>query len=97
MKVKDLKADQKFDVLEITIQEKGETRNVSTFRGQSRVCDSKGVDEDGDSVALSLWNEEIDQVNQNDRVRITNGWVRQWRGNLQVSAGRFDKLEIIKE
>ena len=30
MKVKDLKADAKFDVLEITIQEKGETRNVST-------------------------------------------------------------------
>jgi len=97
MKVKDLKVDAKFDVLEITIQEKGETRNVSTFRGQSRVCDAKGVDEDGESVALSLWNEEIDQVNQNDRVRITNGWVRQWRGNLQVSAGRFGKLEIVKE
>ena len=97
MKVKELKADNKFDVLEITIQEKGETRNVSTFRGQSRVCDAKGVDADGDSVALSLWNEEIDQVNQDDRVRITNGWVRQWRGNLQVSAGRFGKLEIVKD
>jgi len=97
MKVKDLKADNKFDVLDLTITEKGETRNVSTFRGQSRVCDAKGTDEDGDSVALSLWNEEIDQVNQNDRVRITNGWVRQWRGNLQVSAGRFGKLEIVKD
>ena len=97
MKVKDLKAEQKFDVLELTITEKGEVRDVNTFRGQSRVCDAKGVDEDGDSVALSLWNEEIDQVNQDERVRITNGWVRQWRGNLQVSAGRFGKLEVVKE
>ncbi len=95
-RVKDLKAEQKFDVLELTITEKGEVRNVNTFRGQSRVCDAKGVDEDGDSVALSLWNEEIEQVNANDRVRITNGWVRQFRGNMQVSAGRFGKLEVIK-
>ena len=97
MKVKELKADQKFDVLEVKLTEKGEVRTVSTFRGQSRVCDAKGVDEDGESVALSLWNEEIDQVNQDDRIRITNGWVRQWRGNLQVSAGRFGKLEVVKE
>ncbi len=97
MRVKDLKADAKFDVLELTISEKGEVRNVNTFRGQSRVCDAKGVDEDGDSVALSLWNEEIERVNANDRVRITNGWVRQFRGNMQVSAGRFGKLEVVKD
>ena len=97
MKVKDLKAEQKFDVLELTVSEKGEARDVSTFRGQSRVCDAKGVDGDGDSVSLSLWNEEIEQVNANDRVRITNGWVRQWRGNMQVSAGRFGKLEVVKD
>ena len=96
MKVKDLKADQKFDELELTITEKGETRDVSTFRGQSRVCDAKGTDADGESVAISLWNDEIDKVNQNDRVRITNGWVRQWRGNMQVSAGRFGKLEVVQ-
>ncbi len=96
MKVKDLKADAKVDVLELTITEKGEVRNVNTFRGASRVCDTKGVDDDGDSVAISLWNDEIEQVNVNDRLRITNGWVRQWRGTMQVSAGRFGKLEILK-
>ena len=97
MKVKELKADQKVDVLDLTITEKGEVRDVNTFRGQSRVCDAKGVDEDGESVAISLWNEEIERVNANDRVRITNGWVRQFRGNMQVSAGRFGKLEVVKE
>lgn len=97
MKVKELKPDSKFDQLELTVTEKGESRSVSTFRGQSQVCDAKGVDEDGESVSLSLWNDEIGQVNQNDRVRITNGWVRQWRGNLQVSAGRFGKLEVLKD
>ena len=97
MKVKDLKADAKFDVLDLTVTEKGEARSVNTFRGQSRVADAKGTDEDGESVSLSLWNDEIDQVNVNDRLRITNGWVRQWRGNLQVSAGRFGKIEVVRE
>lgn len=95
MKVKDLKADAKVDELVILIKEKGEVRDVNTFRGASKVCDAKGVDDDGDEVAISLWNDEIEKVRVNDRLRISNGWVRQWRGNLQVSAGRFGKLDIV--
>ncbi|MGI0148092.1 MAG: hypothetical protein ACREDF_00980 [Thermoplasmata archaeon] len=95
MKVKDLKADAKVEVLEVTIKEMGEVRDVNTFRGASKVCDAKGVDDDGDEVSISLWNDEIEKVKVNDRLRIVNGWVRQWRGNMQVSAGRFGKLEIV--
>ena len=95
MKVKDLKADAKVDVLEVMIKEMGEVRDVNTFRGASKVCDAKGVDDDGDEVSISLWNDEIEKVKVNDRLRIVNGWVRQWRGNMQVSAGRFGKLEIV--
>jgi len=29
-------------------------------------------------------------------VRIVNGWAREWRGEVQVSAGRLGKLEIVK-
>ena len=54
MMVKDVKAEAKIDTLELTISEKGEVREVNTFRGPSRVCDAKGVDESGDSVAVSL-------------------------------------------
>jgi len=45
---------------------------------------------------VSLWNEEIDRVQPNDRIRITNGWAREWRGNIQVSAGKYGKLEVLK-
>ncbi|TLZ72178.1 MAG: hypothetical protein E6K10_03025 [Methanobacteriota archaeon] len=40
--------------------------------------------------------QEIERVQANDRVRISNGWVREWRGNLQVSAGRYGRLEVLK-
>lgn len=97
MRAKDLRPESKVDVIELTIREKGAARDFTTRSGSSgKVCDAKAVDDDGQEVSVSLWNDEIDRVGADDRVRITNGWVREWRGNLQVSAGRFGKLEVLK-
>jgi len=35
-------------------------------------------------------------MSANDRIRISNGWVREWRGNMQMSAGQYGRLEILK-
>jgi len=97
MKVKDVRSDSKVDLLELVVKEKSEIRNVSTRNGESRVCDAKCEDDEGGQITLTLWNDEIDKVNVNDKIKIANGWARQFRGNLQVSAGRFGKLEVVKE
>jgi len=97
MKVKDLRPESKVDVIELVVREKGSVRDFTSRSGSAgKVCDSKAVDDDGDEIGVSLWNDEIERVQANDRIRITNGWVREWRGNMQVSAGRFGKLEILK-
>ena len=96
MKVKDVKSDSKVDEIDLVVKEKGEVRNVNTrMGGASRVCDVVCEDSEGDRITLSLWNEDIDKVSVDDNVRITNGWARQFRGNLQVSAGRYGKLEVL--
>jgi len=96
MKAKDLRAESKVDVIELTIREKGSVRNFTARSGSSgKVCDAKAVDEEGQEVSVSLWNDEIERVQVDTRIRITNGWAREWRGNLQVSAGRYGKLEIL--
>lgn len=97
MKVQDLRAEAKVDALELVIKEKGSARDFSTRSGSSgKVCDAKAVDDENQEVSVSLWNEEIERVQVNDRIRITNGWAREWRGNLQVSAGRYGKLEVLR-
>lgn len=97
MKGKDIRPESKVDAIELTIKEKSAVREVSTRSGRmSRVCDAKGEDEDGTEVSISLWNEEIDRVAEGNRIRISNGWAREWRGNLQVSAGRFGTLEVLE-
>jgi replication factor A1 len=96
MKVSEVRPESKVDVIELTIREKGTARDFSSRSGSTgKVCDAKGVDEEGTEVSVSLWNDEIDRVKANDRIRITNGWAREWRGNIQVSAGRYGKLEVL--
>ncbi|OGS51040.1 MAG: hypothetical protein A3K65_00885 [Euryarchaeota archaeon RBG_16_68_12] len=97
MKAKDLRAESKVDSIELTVTSKGEVREFSSRSGAvGKVCDCKVKDADGDELQVTLWNEEIERVQANDRIRISNGWVREWRGNLQVSAGRYGRLEVLK-
>ncbi len=97
MKVQDLRAEAKVDSLELVIKEKGPARDFSSRSGSTgKVCDAKAVDDENQEVSVSLWNDEIERVQANDRIRITNGWAREWRGNLQVSAGRYGKLEVLR-
>src|SRR3989442_10884900 len=80
MKVKELRPESKVDVIELTIRQKGEARDFSSRGGSTgKVADAKAVDDEGTEVSVSLWNEEIERVQANDRIRITNGWVREWR------------------
>src|SRR5437899_1574871 len=97
MKVKELRPESKVDVIELTIRQKGDARDFSSRSGSTgKVADAKAVDDEGTEVSVSLWNDEIERVQANDRIRITNGWVREWRGNMQVSAGRYGKLEVLR-
>ncbi len=97
MKAKELRAETKVESIELTVVSKGDVREFSSRSGSvGKVCDCKAKDADGDELQVTLWNEEIERVSANDRIRISNGWVREWRGNLQVSAGRYGRLEVLK-
>ncbi|MEE9592835.1 MAG: hypothetical protein V3W28_04560 [Thermoplasmata archaeon] len=97
MKVKDLRPRNKVDTIDLVIVEKGEPRSFTSREGATgQVTDATGKDEDGDTVTVTLWNEDIERVNPNSKIRITNGWASEWQGNLQLSAGRYGKLEVLE-
>jgi replication factor A1 len=94
MKVNELKPKQgKIDiVLEVT--EKSEPKEFSKFGSTGRVCNAKGKDETGE-IAVTLWNEQIDQVNVGDKIHITNGYVSEYQGEMQLSTGKFGQLKVL--
>jgi len=58
-----------------------------------RVADASISDETG-TIKLTLWNEQIDQVNINDNIKIENGYVTTFRGEIQLNVGRYGKLSV---
>jgi replication factor A1 len=97
MNINQLKPKSNVDKIELTVVEKEEARGfISRLGVKGKVCNAVAKDDAGTRIGLTLWNEEIDKVDVNDRIRILNGWVKEWNGNLELSAGRFGKLEVLK-
>jgi replication factor A1 len=44
-------------------------------------------------ISLVLWGDEVELVAEGDKVRIVEGWVKDYKGRPQVSLGRTGKLE----
>lgn len=48
---------------------------------------------DGDgSINLDLWDTQINSVNQGDKIRIENGYVTSYKGEIQLNIGKHGKL-----
>jgi len=96
MKISELKPRAAVPEIELEIVSKGETREWSNPNGSGTVCNCAGKDDSGE-VAVTLWNEQIEQVKEGDKIKITNGWCSEFRGEKQVSPGRQGSLEVISK
>jgi len=82
--------------VEATVLEKSEPRTVrSGGTGETyRLAEAVIGDETG-TVKLVLWNDQTRQVNAGDRVRIEGGYVKSFRGELQLSISRYGHIIIV--
>jgi replication factor A1 len=77
---------------------KSEIRNIATGRDGAphRVCDALVGDETG-CVYLTLWDDNIDKISEGDTIKIGNGYITLFRGNMRLNVGRYGSLEVAKE
>ena len=94
MDIKDLKPNKAVDVLEAEVVEVEEAKEFASFKGTGRLANAKLKDKTGE-VKLTLWNDQIEKVVKGNKVKIENGWVKEYRGELQISTGKFGKLTIL--
>jgi len=92
--INELKPMMKKVDIEVTIKDKGDIREFDKFGKKGRVCTATASDATGE-VKLTLWNEEIDKVNKGDNIKITNGYVNEFQGEMQLTAGRFGTIEVL--
>ncbi len=94
MQIKDLRDGMKRVNIEATVMEKGTPRQVMSREGETlSVADARVEDESG-NIKLTLWNEQIALVNLNDIVRIENGYITSYKGEIQLNIGKFGKLTV---
>ncbi len=74
---------------------KSEVRNVAAGRDGEphKVSDAMVGDETG-CIYLTLWDDNIEKVNDGDTVNIKNGYINLFRGNMRLNVGRYGTLEI---
>jgi replication factor A1 len=81
--------------VEAKVVEKGDPREVkSRFKDETyRIVDAVVVDETG-SIKLTLWNEQIERVSVGDNIKIDNGYITSFKGEIQLNVGKFGTLTV---
>ena len=94
MKIKDVKANENATLESVEVVEKGDVRTFNKFGKDGRVCNCTIKDDTGE-MELTLWNDDVDSVEGGQKIKITDGWVKEWNGKLQISTGKNGKIEKI--
>ena len=94
MEIKNLKANSGNVDIVAKVASKEQPRAFEKFGKTGKVCNAKLQDASGE-VKLTLWNEDVDKVNVGDKVHLQNGWCSEYKGEKQVTSGKFGKIEII--
>ncbi|MDP2908503.1 MAG: SOSS complex subunit B family protein [Nanoarchaeota archaeon] len=94
MQIKELQSKQGKVSMEVEVKEIGDVREFQKFGNTGRVANATVADPTG-TIKLTLWNEDIDKIRIGDKLKITDGFVSEFQGEKQLSAGRFGKLEVV--
>ncbi|MDG7005694.1 MAG: DNA-binding protein [Nitrososphaerota archaeon] len=80
--------------LEATISVISPVRHVVTSRGPSEVADATLQDDTG-TVTFTLWGDQLAKFQVGQKLKIADGWVKEYRGKLQVSLGRSGSITVL--
>lgn len=98
MKINELRPFQKKVDLALKIVKINEAREVSSKLDNSthKVTEAVVGDDTG-SVLLTLWDNSIDEVKENQTYNLENGYTSLFKNSLRLNVGRYGKLTESEE
>jgi len=95
LKIKELRDGMKRVSIQAKVTEKSDPREVtSRFKDQTYKVSTALIADETGTIKLTLWNDQIDLVNVGDIVRVENGYITSFRGEIQLNAGKFGTLTV---
>jgi len=96
MKIAELRSGMRRVDIEASVVSVSEPRTVNKRDGgTARVADVV-VQDDSGQIKLSLWEEQIDMVKAGSKIKIENGYTTSFRGENQLSVGKYGKLIVLE-
>lgn len=93
-KVLDAKNMRQGISVHVIITKKGDKRQVNLKAGGTAyVCDLL-VEDDSDSIKLTLWDDDIDKVKVGSMLEIINGYTSFFRGECALSKGKYGEMNV---
>ena len=96
MEIKDLQIRQGNVDITVDVVEVSEPREFTKFGTAGKVATATIKDASGE-CKLSLWNNDVDRIKGGMKIRIQNGYVNEFKGEMQITAGRYGKIDILGE
>lgn len=96
MKINELKDGMRQVDVEGNVLEKSDTREVmSRYKDEVYRVATAVISDGTGTIKLTLWNDQIEKVSVNNTVKIENGYISSFRGEIQLNIGRYGKLSIM--
>lgn len=93
MNISELRSGQEKVNIEAVITDMEEPREFNKFGRIIRVANAE-IEDDSGKIKLTLWNQDIDKAKQGMKVKVTNGFVNDFKGEKQLTGGKFGKIEF---
>jgi replication factor A1 len=79
------------------VSNKTEERQITsrTDGSNHRVAEALVGDDTG-CILLTLWDNMIDEVAANDKIKIENGYVSLFKGSMRLNVGRYGKISKVE-
>jgi replication factor A1 len=94
MKISELEVNQKNVNVEAEVLEVSPIREFTKFGNPGKVASALITDGTA-QIQLTLWNEQTGMVKKGDKVKISNAYVKEWRGEKQLNVSRQGSLEVL--
>ena len=95
LQIKDLNSETKRFNLNAKVTEKSSPRTILSRWGNALLLSTVTITDPSGTIKLPLWNDQIGMVSIGDLLRIENGRVKRFRGELQVKLDRLAKLRVV--
>ena len=93
MEIKELQPGQGNVNIELTVKSLEDTKVINKYGKDFRLSNAVVIDGE-DEIKLTLWTDEGDTVKVGSLIKIENGYVNEFQGNLQLTTGKFGKLIV---